>query len=227
MATILKPIKVIGRVIGALSAAGWYVSPHGYNLYRVQPGDTLELLAQQYLSSVDADTGATMIYDLQSDAWKATRPSTDSVRVGDTLFMPQEAIDRAKALGFASGGGGMPPAADRGVGSIDDLGSGGAGTLAPGAIAPISAGGAPAAPRPATPSAPSAPSSPKVAPSALVSKMKSPALLALAGIASVLGIGAIGLAAHHHAKRSNPRRRRHHARRANPHTWHGCDADCV
>lgn len=202
MFPITKPIRIIGRMMGQLSSAGWYISPHGFNLYRAQPGDTFASLASEYLGD---DGKGDAIFQLQSGSWQNSHSSGD-LTPGDELFMPQAAIDQAKQLGFAVGGAGMPPASLRGAGSVDVLGGGGGSNVV--VIPEVVVPGNVPKPKPATPTAPS-------------SKKAMPIGLVLGGLAGVGALGAVGyVVAKKHARRANPRR---HARRHNPRSWHGCD----
>jgi hypothetical protein len=104
----MQPEKSI-MLIGSVGAGGgWYVSPHGYNLYRVGRGDSFESLAGDYLGSADRWSE---IYGLQSAGWRAQRRNDPhNLTTGDQLFMPSEAIQAARALGLVAGGGaGQPP----------------------------------------------------------------------------------------------------------------------
>jgi hypothetical protein len=96
------------HLIGALGAGGaWYISPHGYNLYRTGSGDSFESLAGAYLGSASRWNE---IYAMQSSSWRAQRRNDPSyLNAGDDLFMPAEAIAVAKRSGEASGGLGEPP----------------------------------------------------------------------------------------------------------------------
>jgi hypothetical protein len=101
-----KSVLMIGDV-GA--SGGWYVSPHGYNLYHAGAGDSFESLARNYLLSADRWAE---IYNLQSLSWRAARKNDPHVlNIGDELFMPPEAVARAKAMGLAAGGLGAYPGA--------------------------------------------------------------------------------------------------------------------
>jgi hypothetical protein len=94
------------RLIGALDSgvAGWYISPNGYDLYRTGAGDSLVVLANRYLGSASR---AGEIWALQSSGWRSARnDDINNVERGAELIMPQEAIDKATALGQIADGGG-------------------------------------------------------------------------------------------------------------------------
>lgn len=196
------------RLIGALGGkpGGWYISPNGFNLYRVDVGDTIESLARLYLQN--ADRGGD-IWLMQSKSWRSDRGDDEShLRVGDELLMPQEAIDNARAFGLLdSGGKGAAPSKS----SSGKTEVGGTDVLTPRSVVTPSAPQAPRPPQAPHPTAP-VPVKPAPAPPApaglarLSLGMK--AGVALASIAAVLAGGAGVAAIMHRTTKKNPAVRR-------------------
>lgn len=192
-------------LIGALGS-GWYVSPGGWNLYKVQPGDSLQALAARYLG----DAGrASEIWDMQSSGWQADHNNNmNALRSGDLLFMPQEAIDAAKAAGDAVGGNGEAPTVEKRGKTLDN------GTDV---LVPHGGGGGDVlvVPRPATPVTPVTPKPPPTPTPSSSGSMSLAAKIAIGAVSVAAAGGAVAYGVHHFKKtrRSNPRRRNPSRRR--------------
>jgi hypothetical protein len=193
------------RLIGALSSpiiGGWYLSKRGFNLYQLDAGDTLQSLASRYLG--DANRWPE-IWAMQTPQYQESH-DPNNLAVGEQLYMPQAAIDAAKAAGEASGGLGAAPSKFTSGKTLDP---GGTDVLVPhgggGSVTPTPTPATPAKPTP-TPSTPPASGG-----------LSTLAKLAIGGIAVAAAGGAVAFGVHHFKKRkSNPRRgRRAHARRRN------------
>jgi hypothetical protein len=180
------------RLIGALGDSGWYISPHGYNLYRAGANDTLDGIADRWLGD---PSKSDEIWNLQTPGWRAKRGNPNNLQPGDELLMPQAAIDRAKSEGVISGGKGQGPSkilsGKTEVQSTDVL-------------------------KPSTgevhPTVPSGPVGPAKLPDAPVAKSDSSfgKVLLFGGLGLAGAGGAIALAVHLHKKmkRSNPAKQR-------------------
>jgi hypothetical protein len=173
---------------------GWYISPHGYNLYQVDPGDTLASIAASYLGD---QSRAGEISALQSAAWLASRTVNGAVvvRAGDQLYMPQEAVDAAKRIGQVTSGAGAASASTQ---------------------AAINAAAAAILELPATPAPGGGGGGAiKPVPPAAVAKIPVTKILMIgggvvAGLAVLAG-GVVAVAGGHHKKLLNPRKK---------HGWH-------
>ena len=195
MAVLGKNIRLIGAVGGG---AGWFISPHGYNLYRIQAGDSFASLAATYLGDASRSNE---IYSIQSPEWRAQRKNDPSVLFQkDEIYMPQEAIDTATDLGFVDGGAGEAPSKVADGKTLDN------GTDV---LTPRSLPTAPSAPRVTPIPTPAGPSGPPAPPPAAASGGFGSFLILGGGIAAAAIVGAVG---YHFvakpAKRSNPKRRR-------------------
>jgi hypothetical protein len=172
---------------GELGAVGgsWVIDRRGYNIYVVGPGDTYASIASAFLG--DAARWAEIWLD-QSDNWRNnTKGGSTNLAVGDQLYMPQEAVDAAKADGSAVGGAGAVPGHEVIYADPSDQ---------PNPI-PAGGGGSPSpAPRPSPAPSPSpspGPSpSPAPSPAAPMATWKKIAI----GLGAVAAIGGIAFAVH-------------------------------
>lgn len=192
---VLKKVRLIGALSGS---PGWYISPHGYNLYRTSPGDTFESLAQTYLGDA-ARSGE--IFNDQSPEWRSAHGNdSTNLETGAELYMPQEAINAAIGMGLVdAGGGGEPPTAAR-SGKTEVNGTDVLKPSTPSNVVPIRP-----APPPAKPSTPATPATP-TATGSFFSKFGK-AILITSGLSVVVGTAAAIVHHHKPAHRHNPKRR--------------------
>lgn len=193
---VLKKVRLIGALSGS---PGWYISPHGYNLYRTSAGDTFESLAQTYLGDV---ARASDIYNDQSPEWRSAHGNDPAnLETGAELYMPQEAITAAIGMGLVdAGGGGEPPTAAR-SGKTEVAGTDVLKPSTPSNVVPI---------RPApTPTPKTTPKTTPATPTATGSFFSKFGKAILIGGGLSVAVGTVAALVHHHkpAHRQNPKRR--------------------
>lgn len=93
----MKHLRMIGAAIGASAMShGWYRTDDDVPMYRVAAGDTLGQLATDYLD----DYGRYMeIWYAQPDSRRANG-NPNLIYAGESLFMPDDAVSKAIALGY-------------------------------------------------------------------------------------------------------------------------------